>query len=318
MDDRRLALLLVSEFGQQGREAIPTLVESLKSENADLSWAAGEALSRIGKDSIPSLVDGLRDANAMVREHAAVALGKIGPDANNAVLSLILLLQDESIDVGAAAASALGAIGEEALTIPALITALRDESIEVRSKVIMALSQYGSAAQNAVSVLAQLLRNETHSIIRCMVIRALGDLGVAAAETVPLLCQILEEGDEMLIDATVETLGYIGAVAIVAIPALCQLVAHHPNAGTRIVAAAAISTIDPRNPIALRTLTHAASDADPETRDLAIFALKETLRRFELFHNVDDHGEVVGVDTHNLQHDKESNASDAEQPRDHS
>jgi HEAT repeat protein len=69
------------------------------------------ALSRIGEDAIPSLLPLLEDANGEVRWSAVNILGAMGKSAKSAIPKLIPLLKDEDSEVRSRAAQALQNLG---------------------------------------------------------------------------------------------------------------------------------------------------------------------------------------------------------------
>ena len=66
-------------LGPDAREAIPALIEQLKSVGNDTF--VDTALGKIGKDAVPALIDLLSDPDALTvcRWHATLALGKDRP-----------------------------------------------------------------------------------------------------------------------------------------------------------------------------------------------------------------------------------------------
>ena len=72
--------------------------------------AATWALGQIGPEAVPSLVQALKSENISVRKSAALALGQIGPGAREAIPSLIQILEDDNRKVRIAASIALGDI----------------------------------------------------------------------------------------------------------------------------------------------------------------------------------------------------------------
>ncbi len=75
--------------------------------NDPMYQVAQEALQELGPVAIPVCVAGLTDQDRLVRRNSAFILGDFGPEALDAVPALIQVLNDESISVRIAAASAL-------------------------------------------------------------------------------------------------------------------------------------------------------------------------------------------------------------------
>jgi len=91
----------------------------------------------------------------------AKALGKFEPQANVIVTAIIQSLSDTNAAVRAAAAYALGDMGQfdkemDAKIVTALIPALNDESNDVRSRAISAVENFGAEAKDAIPVLTGL------------------------------------------------------------------------------------------------------------------------------------------------------------------
>ena len=148
---RLQAALLLRASGKQAKKVLSELISALYDEDADISFAAAEAISVIGEDAVQPLIVAMRSDAPIVREHAASALRGIGPPAGPAVESLIRLLQDAVADVRREAARALGDIRcEPEEAVPALITALQDRNLEVRAAATIALAQFGSVAKAAI------------------------------------------------------------------------------------------------------------------------------------------------------------------------
>ncbi len=63
-------------------------------------------------DALPALIDAMKSPGALVRQNAALAIGKIGPGAKAAVPALIEGLADSEWTVRRQSADSLGEIGE--------------------------------------------------------------------------------------------------------------------------------------------------------------------------------------------------------------
>ncbi len=81
----------LARIGPAAAAAVPALVESLRSPNADRRWRAARTLGRIGapaEAALGPLTAALRDENGAVRQHAARALGRLGVAALPAAAEL--------------------------------------------------------------------------------------------------------------------------------------------------------------------------------------------------------------------------------------
>ncbi len=116
-DNRRIAIEILGEIGEEALDAVPKLVKALVDGNSGVRWAAAVALNeRIDPkwpqnekiiDVIPEIEKGLLEADSMIRRAAADTLGKIGPLAISTIPSLVKSLVDTSSDVRHAADNAL-------------------------------------------------------------------------------------------------------------------------------------------------------------------------------------------------------------------
>ncbi|MGD9719873.1 MAG: HEAT repeat domain-containing protein [Pirellulales bacterium] len=138
----------------------------------------------------------LSSKNALVRSEAARALGSIGTPSAAANADLLRALKDESPQVAANAAWALGNIqtpdldGRPSISeiVAALIEGLAHKDGEVRRYCAYALSLYGSKASAALPALTDKLADEHMAY---MAARALGEMGSVARDTIPQLTALL-------------------------------------------------------------------------------------------------------------------------------
>jgi hypothetical protein len=78
---REKAALALGHFGPK---AVPILTQTLRDSDADVRWAAADALGRIGpaaKDAVAALVQALKDPIRIVQKRAEIALVEIYPPA---------------------------------------------------------------------------------------------------------------------------------------------------------------------------------------------------------------------------------------------
>jgi HEAT repeat protein len=143
--ERLAAMYALASRGTGGKEAVPVLVERLRSypkEEADL---ATRALAQIGWPAVPALVPALDDPSPPVRLRALWALAVLGPDARAAVQPVGACLQDDDPRVRLLAAQTLTAMGPHARpAVPLLAKALRDPDAGVRLQAAWALHAVGT------------------------------------------------------------------------------------------------------------------------------------------------------------------------------
>ena len=124
-------------------QKVEKLIKQLQDDVEIRHYAIWE-LVEIGKDAVPDLIQALQDADSGVCVNVTTALGWIGEGAISAVPTLIQLLQDKNagsdVRANVATATALGWIGEGAQdTVPSLIQALQDQDAGVCQGVVEAL-----------------------------------------------------------------------------------------------------------------------------------------------------------------------------------
>lgn len=173
-------------------------------------WAAKQAwdeCAEIGAPAVGALCDALADEDAGDRAAAARALGSIGDSA--AAGPLAAALADKNAAVRLAAAQALGTIGD-ARAVEPLILARGDTDREVRLAAAAALAQIGSAA---VDPLAAALKGLRMPDRRADAARALGAIGDRAA--VEPLTAALRDGVANVRQVVAGALGAIGDASAV-------------------------------------------------------------------------------------------------------
>ena len=161
---RRAAANALVEVGPAAKLAIPALIKSASSTNADVRAFAVYTLGRMALEPEmvdPVLIRALRDPDREVRYNAAFglsALAFMGGDAKPAVPALVEALQDSYVSARCGAAQALGHIHSEPGTVvPALMESLRDPDANVRAFAAAALRDFGTNGKPAVAPLVELL-----------------------------------------------------------------------------------------------------------------------------------------------------------------
>ena len=140
------------------KEALPVLVELLKSERAPVRVTAANGLAELGagaEGALPGLIVALKDKDLNVRYWALSAIKKMGPAAATAVPALIVALSTHPVtepgldgppryykDARSITAEALGSIGPGAkAAVPRLKqVAAKDDEPEVRAAATAALA----------------------------------------------------------------------------------------------------------------------------------------------------------------------------------
>ena len=116
-------------FGTKAKSAIPALSSLIQDGNADIRFAAAQALGEIGTEAVvPALTKALQDKDENVRVSAVTALQQIGSLAQQAKPFLIKALWDGNWYVRSRAASTVSKLGLNEKDIPTLLQAWRDGS----------------------------------------------------------------------------------------------------------------------------------------------------------------------------------------------
>lgn len=128
----------VQDLGLHGPDAAPAAKDLLKIFTSDktsknVQYETALALGRIGpaaKDAVPALIEALKSSDVTLRGYAAEALGCIGPDASAAVQTLTVALRDSNKSVKRNAAKALGRLKTDDGLALAALEDLRDRETD--------------------------------------------------------------------------------------------------------------------------------------------------------------------------------------------
>jgi len=130
-------------FGVKARSAIPALSSLVGDENADIRFAAAQALGDIGtEDVVLALTKALQDKDENVRVSAATAFQKIGTVAKSAKPVLIAALWDGNWYVRSRVAATISKLGLDENDIPDILKPLRN-ALNVDSEIPSELSDDG-------------------------------------------------------------------------------------------------------------------------------------------------------------------------------
>jgi len=171
--------------------------EGLARGDTDLStrYAALYALEDIGppaKDAVPLLLDYLKSDNGLVRSRAARVLGTIGPAAAVAVPALEASLADPKASTRAAAAVALWRIARAPSALTATVKDLRSPDESNLFFALDAIREIGPEAEVAVPVLIQTLRHAPQWY-QTSVVEALAKIGAGAKPALPALTEAFND-----------------------------------------------------------------------------------------------------------------------------
>lgn len=185
------------ELAARGAEAVPVLVEALKSGKESLVGRAARALGKIGEpasDAVPALIARIKESKGRSRDDAEVieALMRIAPRRGEVVSALRAILREPASNPSRIhAVVALGKMGAEAKEAVLDLIQLLDEDPSkagpIRFHAATALGQIGGEAKGAVPALVKLLNDKNAGPGRRTVVVALGQMGPAAKSAVAAL-----------------------------------------------------------------------------------------------------------------------------------
>ena len=191
-------------LGESAAEAVPHLIQALRDAYEPVRLNAAYALGAIGKPAVPQLIETLGDENGPTRRMAAYALAAVGAPA---VPALSEALQHTEDPVRIEAAYALAQIGDAAEpAIPALMERTKDDNVEVRRYLPEAFGSLGAIAAPAVPALIEMLENDHDKQVRFEAALALAQIGPAANDAVPVLANALRDEDRYVRDNTIHAL----------------------------------------------------------------------------------------------------------------
>jgi HEAT repeat protein len=163
-------------------DSIAQLLELIRNEdNAGLRNSAAEAVVRLGSASAPPLIALVRDQDAEVRKFVIDIMGAIGDPCF--VPQLLEALADPVVNVAAAAAEQLGALGVEKAAAPLLQAVLSRDEVLFRFSALGALRLLAQPAE-VPDALVQLAGQD---VLKKAVYECLGS--IADARTAPLLLE---------------------------------------------------------------------------------------------------------------------------------
>jgi HEAT repeat protein len=131
------ALKILQALGPKAKEAIPVLIEALKSDNEDLQQRARVIVIAIGTPAVNGLLEAARDPD---NEQAYQLLVNVGTDSPAVVPAMRKMLEDSDPEMRRRAEEVLGGLGRVAKeATPALIAALKDRNPSVQRQAAQAL-----------------------------------------------------------------------------------------------------------------------------------------------------------------------------------
>jgi HEAT repeat protein len=283
-------------LGPTAKTALPELI-GLVSDNTngtEVRCHAAATIGRIGaagKEAVPALLDTLKSGDDPLRQQAALALAAVAPEQEKVVNALIVALKDEKYPTGRhAAMQALTTLGPAAKTaIPDLLAVVKstESPATFRKMAVEALGNMRPEAKNAVPALLEVLKDKKQpELVRSTAARNLGRFGDSSKTVLPVFGELLRDPDlpAELAGAMVNGLGTMGKDGV---PGLADAV-KQGNSLTRRVAISQLGELGNVAKPALPALQEAAKDKDPVISRLA----NRTIRLI----NLGDSGKGDGKD----------------------
>lgn len=168
----RLALFdTLTLMGPSAQDAVAALLTSMRqkfggrhNEETHQDYRAALALASIGAPAVESLKSLLSDESVNLRAEAALALGRIGAAAQSAIPTLVSLLSDKSERVQRDVVTALGGIGEAA--VEPLLESVRQVDVLVRANSLAALGRAAPDDPQIADVVQLGLQDESVEVRR--------------------------------------------------------------------------------------------------------------------------------------------------------
>jgi HEAT repeat protein len=193
-------------------EAVPVCIWVLQTApEPEARWRAADALAHMGKDASPAgpqLIIALSDSDPLVRGVAIRGVAELAPDLRGAVGALVPLFPD--VDA-IRAVSRFGERGDEA--VPSLIALLNHDDATVRWQSARTLGKIRTPALPAVPELSRLTIADPDPQVREHAAEAIGDIGPAAVKGLPALVKALSDPMPRVRRDAVRALGQLGPAA---------------------------------------------------------------------------------------------------------
>ncbi len=212
-----------------GEPAVPVLIEQLKSSNHDVRMFAVDNLVNISsKKSVNALIDILDDENINVAAAAAIGLGKVG---NQEHLAILMKYLDSDIWMKCSVLRGMGFLGNPE-AINAILPMTRDEDLMVKISAIQALSKL--ADNTILPELLNLLKEESLELFGIETLNVIHEIIIAYPnneyaklfdeELLNVMTCLAQIGDIQNKIKTIKILGYSKSEAIV--PLLVKLLSN--------------------------------------------------------------------------------------------
>lgn len=180
------------------KKRVSEYIKRLKSDNLEEKREAAWELQNLemkAKDAIPTLVETIKDEDWAVRSMSVLALGKLKYDKVNQDL-IHILLKDESEEVRASAVEALVRIRPSEIN-SLLMQAIKDAHKLVRERVVWGLGVIGEKAKEAIPEIIEILQMPNEGLLHSIAAWALVELSADEAIEPLTETMLLTEADEI-------------------------------------------------------------------------------------------------------------------------
>jgi|GEM_PF-6513186 len=243
---RAAAAGILGNYGAFAADAVPALRRRASDSDAEVRLWVVQALSALGGvELLDALVAALSDADPRVRAAAAAGLGIPSTKARRGVPALVKALGDSDETVRTAAARAFITMSGRVTApeaVPPLLGMLSAESAGLRAAAAGALGQLGDP--RAVEPLARLVVDDVDASVRQQAAWSLGELGPEGVGAMSELITALSDSDATVASSAASAFAQLGALAPEAVGAL-RAAAHHADANVRHAALLALGEIGP-------------------------------------------------------------------------
>jgi len=247
------------------KEAVPLLLKLLESADND-HYAT--ALGSIGTDAVPSLLEALKSPNKNLKRGALIALEGVRPPASEAVPALLILANDK--DFWPSAVSALGVAGcdsEEASKF--LLAMLKGNDAFKKLRAAEAIGNLHVGVAEAIPLLIEMLKSDNQD----WTIKASYSLGHFGDPAIEELIQLSSNADARTRANAIYALGAAFKHIPKVIPPIVAALADKDAAVRRMAARAFYFSPSPI-PEAIVPLSKLLNEDDEDTRLQAVEALE--------------------------------------------
>ncbi|HWR04116.1 MAG TPA: HEAT repeat domain-containing protein, partial [Humidesulfovibrio sp.] len=190
-------------------DAVPLLVEMLKSSNIGVQESADNALRQIGgKEAVTGVIPLLRSDEAPVRNGAMDILRALG---GQELSSVIPLLKEDDVDIRIFATDILGSAGNVMAVTPLCDALLKDPEVNVRYQAAVSLGNLG--LPEAAKCLNQAMRDEEW--VQYSVIEALAK--IRHSSSIDAMVKAMSHSSELVVSMIIDALGEMGNVKAVSL-----------------------------------------------------------------------------------------------------